>query len=95
MPAPASPRTVHSVTDLAETLRELIEGSLPRVWVQGEISNLARPASGHWYFTLKDAGAQLRCVMFRNANLQVRPPPRDGDAVLLRSASTPHAAICN
>ena len=92
MPAPASPRTVHSVTELAETLRELIEGSLPRVWAQGEISNLARPASGHWYFTLKDAGAQLRCVMFRNANLQVRPPPRDGDAVLLRAQVSVYTA---
>ena len=48
--------------------RRLIEDALPRVWVQGEISNLSRPASGHWYFTLKDARAQLRCCMFRNAN---------------------------
>jgi exodeoxyribonuclease VII large subunit len=91
-PAPASPRTVHSVTELAETLRDLVESGLPRVWVQGEISNLARPASGHWYFTLKDAGAQLRCVMFRNANLHVRPPPRDGDAVLVRAQVSVYTA---
>lgn len=90
--APTSPRTVHSVSELADTLRGLIEDALPRVWVQGEISNLARPASGHWYFTLKDAGAQLRCVMFRNANLQVRPPPRDGDAVLVRAQVSVYTA---
>ncbi len=81
---PASARTVYAVSELAETLRGLIENALPRVWVQGEISNLARPASGHWYFTLKDARAQLRTVMFRNANLHVRPPPKDGDQVLVR-----------
>ncbi|HEX4895806.1 MAG TPA: exodeoxyribonuclease VII large subunit [Solimonas sp.] len=84
MPAPAAPRTVYEVSELAELLRSLIEDALPRVWVQGEISNLARPASGHWYFTLKDARAQLRCCMFRNANQLVRPPPKDGDQVLIR-----------
>jgi exodeoxyribonuclease VII large subunit len=82
-PSPA-PRTVYAVSELAEILRGLIEDSLPNLWVQGEISNLSRPASGHWYFTLKDAQAQLRCAMFRNANLYVRPPPANGDAVLLR-----------
>ncbi|WP_028009297.1 exodeoxyribonuclease VII large subunit [Solimonas flava] len=87
LPAPerAGARTIYQVSELAEVLRALIEDALPRVWVQGEISNLSRPASGHWYFTLKDARAQLRCAMFRNANLHVRPPPKDGDAVLLRA----------
>jgi exodeoxyribonuclease VII large subunit len=83
-PPAAPPRTVHSVSELAEILRGLLEDSLPSLWVQGEISNLAKPASGHWYFTLKDERAQLRCAMFRNANFYVRPPPRDGDAVLIR-----------
>jgi exodeoxyribonuclease VII large subunit len=82
-PSPA-PRTVYAVSELAEILRGLLEDSLPNVWVQGEISNLAKPASGHWYFTLKDAQAQLRCAMFRNANFYVRPPPANGDAVLVR-----------
>lgn len=80
-----SARTVYEVSELADTLRALIEDALPRVWVQGEISNLSRPASGHWYFTLKDARAQLRCAMFRNSNLHVRPQPRDGDQVLVRA----------
>src|SRR5882672_9559589 len=77
MPAPASgeapPRTVYSVSDLTEILSGLLQDSLPNLWVQGEISNLAKPASGHWYFTLKDERAQLRCAMFRNPNSHVRP----------------------
>lgn len=76
---------MYAVSELAEILRALLEDSLPAVWVQGEISNLAKPASGHWYFTLKDARAQLRCAMFRGANFYVRPPPKDGDAVLVRA----------
>jgi exodeoxyribonuclease VII large subunit len=83
--APTGARTVYQVSELAETLRALIEGALPRVWVQGEISNLSKPASGHWYFTLKDANAQLRSAMFRNANFHVRPPPSNGDQVLVRA----------
>jgi exodeoxyribonuclease VII large subunit len=82
---PESRRTVYTVSELAEILRALLEDSLPLVWIQGEISNLARPASGHWYFTLKDDRAQLRCAMFRGANFHVRPPPKDGDAVLVRA----------
>lgn len=89
---PTATRTIYSVSELVETLRTLVESALPRVWVQGEISNLSRPASGHWYFTLKDAGAQLRCAMFRNANLLVRPPPKDGDQVLIRGQLAVYAA---
>jgi exodeoxyribonuclease VII large subunit len=89
MPAPTlsgepAQRTVYAVSELAEILRGLLEDSLPSLWVQGEISNLAKPASGHWYFTLKDERAQLRCAMFRNANFYIRPPPTNGDAVLIR-----------
>jgi len=80
----SSARTIYAVSELAEILRGLLEDSLPNLWVQGEISNLAKPASGHWYFTLKDAQAQLRCAMFRNSNFYIRPPPANGDAVLIR-----------
>jgi exodeoxyribonuclease VII large subunit len=78
-------RAVYTVGELNELLRALIEDSLPSLWVQGEISNFARPASGHWYFTLKDAQAQIRCAMFRNANFYVKPQPKEGDAVLVRA----------
>ncbi|MDP3294426.1 MAG: exodeoxyribonuclease VII large subunit [Nevskia sp.] len=78
-------RTTYSVSELADILRGLLEDSLPSVWVSGEISNFSRPASGHWYFTLKDDRAQLRCAMFKNSNYYVRPQPKDGDAVLVRA----------
>lgn len=76
-------RQVYSVSELAEVLSGLLEDSLPPMWVQGELSNFRNP-TGHWYFTLKDAGAQLRCVMFKGQNYLVTPAPQNGDAVLLR-----------
>jgi len=76
-------RQVYSVSELAEILRGLLEDSLPPVWVQGELSNFRNP-TGHWYFTLKDSGSQLRCVMFKGANYLVKPAPREGDSVLVR-----------
>ena len=86
MSRPAEPaRTTYSVSEIVETLRALLDSSFPSVWVSGEISNFSRPASGHWYFTLKDDRAQLRCAMFKNTNYYVRPQPKDGDAVLVRA----------
>ena len=77
----ASPRW--TVTDLTRYLRQLLEAdsSLQGVWVQGEISNLSRPSSGHIYFTLKDSGASLRCVMWRNEAARLRFAPQDGMAI--------------
>lgn len=93
MPASLAPQApVYQVSELVELLRGLVESALPRLWVQGEVSNFSRPASGHWYFTLKDARAQLRCVMFKSANFHVRPMPRDGDAVLVRGELGVYAA---
>ena len=65
--------------------RGLLEAGLPSLWITGELSNLSRPASGHWYFTLKDEDAQVRCAMFRQRNLAVRAAPRDGMQVMLRA----------
>jgi exodeoxyribonuclease VII large subunit len=73
-----------SVSDLTAQLRELIEGCFPSLWVAGEISNFTRASSGHWYFTLKDAKAQLRAVMFRGYNLRMRFDPKDGLEVFAR-----------
>jgi exodeoxyribonuclease VII large subunit len=74
----ATPRW--TVTTLTRHLRQLLESdaSLQAVWVQGEISNLARPASGHIYFTLKDSGASLRCVMWRSEAARLRLALQDG-----------------
>ena len=85
-------RTIYQVSELSEILRGLLENSLPRIWVQGEISNFSRPASGHWYFTLKDNRAQIRCAMFKNANFHIRPQPRDGDSVVVRGQVTLYPA---
>ncbi|MES2683257.1 MAG: exodeoxyribonuclease VII large subunit [Pseudomonadota bacterium] len=79
------PPTTYQVSELAEIVHALIDDMLPSVWVEGEISNLSRPASGHWYFTLKDASAQLRCAMFKNRNFLVRPAPVNGDQVRVRA----------
>jgi exodeoxyribonuclease VII large subunit len=81
-----------SVSQLVNTLKNLIEAQLPLVWVEGEISNLARPASGHLYFTLKDAGAQVRCAMFRPRAGLLRMRPQDGMQVLLRARITLYEA---
>lgn len=72
-----------TVSELTRYLRDLLENDdyLQELWVEGEVSNLSRPTSGHLYFTLKDTGASLRCVMWRNAVQQQRFLPKDGDAV--------------
>lgn len=76
-------RTVYSVSELSEALQSLLEDSLPDLWVSGEVSNFAKPASGHWYFTLKDNRSQLRCVMFRSSNAKIRAIPTNGEEVLV------------
>jgi exodeoxyribonuclease VII large subunit len=72
-----------TVTELTRYLRNLLEEdtSLQGAWVEGEISNLSRPSSGHIYFTLKDSGASLRCVMWRSDAAKLRFAPQDGGAV--------------
>lgn len=77
-------RRVYTVSDLNRTVRGLLDSGLPLLWVEGEISNLARPASGHLYFSLKDAQAQVRCALFRNRNQLLRFSPANGMKVLVR-----------
>jgi exodeoxyribonuclease VII large subunit len=83
-PAAIPPREVLTISQLNAQARVLLERGLGSVWLEGEISNLSRPASGHWYFSLKDAGAQVRCAMFRTRAMLVRFPLRDGARVLAR-----------
>jgi exodeoxyribonuclease VII large subunit len=75
--------TILSVSALNRQGKKLLEEAFPSVWVTGEISNLATPASGHWYFTLKDEHAQVRCAVFRNINFRVRFRPQNGDQVVI------------
>jgi exodeoxyribonuclease VII large subunit len=80
--ATAPTHAIYSVSKLNREVRQLLESGIGQVWVQGELSNLARPSSGHWYFSLKDRDAQLRCAMFRARNGQCRFTPREGQAVV-------------
>ena len=78
-------RDIYSVGRLNREVRMLLDHGLPLLWVEGEISNFSRPASGHWYFSLKDRDAQVRCAMFRGRNAVLRMTPRDGQRVLVRA----------
>lgn len=69
---------IYTITQLTKDIRELLEGSFPTVWVEGEISNYLRHTSGHRYFTLKDQGAQIRCVIWRWSGNGLFFEPRDG-----------------
>ncbi len=77
-------RDVWTVSRLAREVRAVLEGSFPLLWVEGEISNLSQPASGHIYFSLKDPAAQVRCAMFRNKRLLLGFRPANGQQVLAR-----------
>lgn len=78
-------RDIYSVGRLNSEVRAVLEGSFPLIWIEGEISNLARPASGHLYFSLKDAQAQVRCALFRMKRQRLRLQPENGQQVLLRA----------
>lgn len=78
-------RDVYSISRLNREVRTVIETGFPLLWIEGEISNFARPASGHWYFSLKDEAAQVRCAMFRNKNQLVKVLPENGKQVLVRA----------
>jgi exodeoxyribonuclease VII large subunit len=80
----AETREILSVSALNREARRVLEGSFGRIWVEGEISNLARPSSGHLYWSLKDARAQVRCAMFRSAHRGRSVDPQDGMQVVVR-----------
>ena len=76
------PREI-SVAELNRQARAILEGGLAKLWVEGEISNLARPASGHLYFSLKDTSAQIRCAYFRQRQRGPTLQLNNGDQVLV------------
>ena len=78
-------RDIYSVSRLNREVRAVLEGSFPLLWVEGELSNLAQPASGHIYFSLKDAAAQVRCAMFRSKRLLLGFKPANHLQVLVRA----------
>ena len=84
-PALRPDRDIYSVSRLNREVRVLLERGFGNLWLEAEISNFARPSSGHWYFSLKDAGAQVRCAMFRQRNMLCAFTARDGQKVLVRA----------
>lgn len=84
--------TILTVSQLNQAVGRLLERNFPLTWIAGELSNVTRAASGHWYFTLKDAGAQVRAVMFRGRAQYVDFSPREGDKVEVRATVGLYAA---
>lgn len=81
----STPPTTFTVSQLNRKARQLLEMHLNPVWVEGELTNLATPSSGHWYFSLKDANAQIRCAMFRPLNQKVGFRPKEGSLIRVRA----------
>lgn len=79
---------IFTVSRLNKTVRQLLEMEMGRIWISAEISNFTQPASGHWYFTLKDTNAQIRAAMFRGQNSKVTFRPQHGQQVLVRATIT-------
>jgi exodeoxyribonuclease VII large subunit len=75
---------IYSITELNRIVRGLLETRLTDIWILGEVTNLSKPSSGHWYFTLKDDAAQIRCAMFRNRNQYVKFNPANGNKIQAR-----------
>ena len=81
-------KRILTVSRLTALIRSTLEENFAQVWVEGEVSNLAAPSSGHLYFTLKDGGAQLRCVMFKGTAKNLRFRLKDGMGLILRGRIT-------
>ena len=79
---------VYSVSDFLNLCRNSVEQNIPHCWIQGEISNLSRPTSGHWYFSLKDSKGQIRCAFFRLNQRKIQFSPENGMSVVIRGAPT-------
>ena len=76
---------IYTVSRLNREVRLVLEGNFSVFWIEGEISNFVSPHSGHWYFSLKDANAQIRCAMFKPHNRRFAILPKDGMHVLLKA----------
>jgi exodeoxyribonuclease VII large subunit len=85
-------KKILTVSELNRLANQVLTQSFPLFWVSGEVSNLTRAASGHWYFSLKDAGAQVRCVMFKGRNSYLDWTPKEGDKVEARCTVTLYEA---
>ncbi|MCL1112524.1 exodeoxyribonuclease VII large subunit [Shewanella basaltis] len=82
----ATKNNVYTVSQLNGEVRHILEGQIGKIWLNGEISNISSPSSGHWYLTLKDSHSQIRCAMFKGRNQSVRFKPVNGQQVLVKGA---------
>ncbi len=90
-PIPKPPE-VYTVSQLNQQVKRLLEDCFPEIWVEGEVSNVSRPASGHCYFSLKDQHAHIRCALFRTRRPLLGQDPTDGNHVLVRARVTLYEA---
>jgi len=91
LPEGTEETSVLSVSEVTDSVKELLEGAFPDVWIRGEASNVRRPSSGHIYFTLKDAEAQLKAVLFRGAANRSSVLPEDGMELTVQGSLTVYA----
>ena len=89
---PSQERRIFKPAQLNALAKDLLESNFSQIWLEGEISNLSRPSSGHLYFTLKDERAQVRCAMFKNRAMLLESTPKDGQLVLVRARLTLYEA---
>lgn len=89
---PCPERRIFKPAQLNALAKDLLESNFSQIWLEGEISNLSRPSSGHLYFTLKDERAQVRCAMFKNRAMLLESTPKDGQLVLVRARLTLYEA---
>ena len=89
---PSPERRIFKPAQLNALAKDLLESNFSQIWLEGEISNLSRPSSGHLYFTLKDERAQVRCAMFKNRAMLLESAPKDGQLVLVRARLTLYEA---
>ncbi len=85
-------QTIYQVSDISNEMRRLMEASYPQIWIEGELSSLSTPASGHLYFNLKDQSSQLRCAMFKGRASICRYKPKAGDLVRVRAKISVYTA---
>ncbi|MFA3790671.1 exodeoxyribonuclease VII large subunit [Aliiglaciecola sp. SL4] len=87
MPNQSNPsKNIFTVSQLNRLARSVLESQIGQIWLSAEISNFVAAASGHWYFTLKDARSQVKAAMFRGANSRIKVRPKEGDKILVRAS---------
>jgi exodeoxyribonuclease VII large subunit len=90
--AQPDPAEIVSIADLTQTAKEIIEGAFPMIWVRGEVTDFKQHRSGHWYFALRDAAAQVRAVVWSRDRFRIPAPPDEGMQVLAYGRLTVYAA---